>query len=298
MNLLQSPSGSEETLSAISVALEDDNEVVRRTAVRLLAEHGVLATNLLQRALKDEDSLVRRTALLQLLALEPIELSETLTTAMDDPEVMVRWAAVAFLAAQRPATEETIRLLTLAKGDPDESIRSMVTRGLWPFHRNDISLRERTDYDHDVIVLDSLPLPKEDWRFRIDTAEEGHLKGWYEPGLDDHDWDVISVEQTWQQQGHDFIGTAWYRRWFDLPEKMDCSAVDLHFMGVDESAWIWLNGVYVGDHDVGPGGWDQPFLLNVTREIQWGDRNQITVRVMNTAHAGGIWRPILIEVLR
>ena len=51
-------------------------------------------------------------------------------------------------------------------------------------------------------------------------------------------------------------------------------------------------------HDDGPAGWDQAFTLDVTKELVWGKRNQITVRAMNTAHAGGIWKPVLIEVLK
>jgi len=67
---------------------------------------------------------------------------------------------------------------------------------------------------------------------------------------------------------------------------------------VDECAWVWVNGQYVGQHDIGPVGWDQPFRLDITKNVTWGQKNQITVRAMNTAMAGGIWRPVVIEVLK
>jgi hypothetical protein len=70
------------------------------------------------------------------------------------------------------------------------------------------------------------------------------------------------------------------------------------FGGVDECAWVWINGKYAGDHDIGPNGWNVPFYLDITDLLNWGGKNQITVRAMNTAHAGGIWRPVTIEVLK
>ena len=104
--------------------------------------------------------------------------------------------------------------------------------------------------------------------------------------------------RAWQKAGVQYIGVAWYRRTIDLPAKPKHVAVEMRFKGVDECAWVWVNGVYVGDHDLGPTGWDKEFTLDVTKELKWGAKNQITVRAMNTAHAGGIWRPVVIEVLQ
>ena len=102
----------------------------------------------------------------------------------------------------------------------------------------------------------------------------------------------------WQQAGYDYTGVTWYRRTFDLPEAPENFAVDIAFGGVDESTWLWVNGEYAGDHDIGPGGWNVPFRRDVTQLLRWGETNHITVRAMNTAHGGGIWKPIDIEVLQ
>ena len=135
------------------------------------------------------------------------------------------------------------------------------------------------------------------WRFVLDPLRAGHRQGWYEPGFDDTGWETIGIEQTWQEAGHEYIGVTWYRRAIEIPPVVEHLAVDLHFGAVDESAWVWLNGVYVGQHDIGPSGWDDPFRLDITEEIRWGTTNQITVRAMNTAFAGGIWQPVTISVL-
>jgi len=36
----------------------------------------------------------------------------------------------------------------------------------------------------------------------------------------------------------------------------------------------------------------------VTDLLRWGEENQVTVRAMNTAAAGGIWQPITIMALK
>ena len=59
-----------------------------------------------------------------------------------------------------------------------------------------------------------------------------------------------------------------------------------------------MNGKYVGQHDVGPSGWNMPFDLDITQEIRWGGENQLTVRVEDTMAAGGIWKPVKINIVK
>jgi len=124
------------------------------------------------------------------------------------------------------------------------------------------------------------------------------LQNWYEPDFDDSAWATIHIEEAWEPQGHEYDGVAWYRGWFDLPAQPEHLAVEIRFGAVDEEAWVWVNGQYVGQHDVGPEGWDRPFTLDVTTELKWGARNQITVRVFDSAYAGGVWKPVQLEVLQ
>ena len=277
----------------LRAALNDEVLLVRRTAVRLLTRMGDPAKPALIEALGNSDLLVRLAALRCVGDAVP-----RLARALNDPSPVLRREAAKRLLAIRPRTPQISALLAKAREDKDDGVRKVAAKALWTFHRENVSLRKNTNYDHDVTVAQTIPLPRDGWKFKLDPASEGHLKKWFAPKLDDRQWDDIAIEQAWQKAGYAYIGVAWYRRRVELPVKPDCLAVDLHFKGVDECAWVWVNGIYVGQHDMGPEGWDEPFMLDVTKELRWGKENQITVRAMNTTHAGGIWRPVLIEALK
>ena len=297
--LLDAAAKGAESVPVLQQGLRDANVVVRRTAARLLAEIGGAAEAGLAQAIENSDPLVRRIALTALARLEQAKAVPHLGKALGDESEAVRLLAVEHLAAMSPGAPGVAQLLARGCKDASDLVRKVAVRATWPFRRDDsTSLRNREDYDHDVTVLEAIPLPKDAWRFHLDPERNGHTKKWYEAGLDDSAWDTISIEQAWQKAGYEYIGVSWYRRWIELPAKPDHTAADLSFQGVDECAWVWVNGQYVGDHDIGPAGWDKPFLLDVTKVLKWGERNQITVRAMNTAHAGGIWQPVTIDVLK
>jgi hypothetical protein len=283
---------------SLASGLNDENAVVRRTAARLLAEQGEPGKLALVPACQDTDMLVRLTALKALA--QGAKGEAMLIAAVGDQSPMVRLFAVEQLAAQHPRSKAAEAALAKAASDEDEQVRNLAVRAQWPFHRDVVSIRDRKDWDHEVEVIQAIPLPKENWRFRLDPKREGHRKKWFAPEFDDSKWKAIAIEQAWQKAGYDYIGVSWYRRQVELPAKPEgtVNAVEICFDGVDECAWVWINGVYVGGHDIGPGGWDKPFHLDVTKEIRWGATNQVTVRAMNTAHAGGIWKPVRFEVLR
>jgi hypothetical protein len=282
-------------IDQLAQALADDDVVIRRTAARLLGRRG--ASEALMTALDDQDLLVRRTGLAALIGAGGATALSAVERALTDSSSLVRLMAVSHLASFRPHSDRVLLLLDSACKDKDDKVREIATRATWPFFRHAPSVRDGGT-DRDITVSETIRLPKEDWRFHLDAGREGHRQDWFEPGLNDSEWAAIAIEQAWQEAGYEYIGVSWYRRSFDLPEEPGHFAVDLRFGGVDESAWIWVNGVYAGDHDIGPSGWNVPFRLDVTTLLNWGGPNQITVRAMNTAHAGGIWKPVEIEVLR
>ena len=296
--LLEEARKAKPSAAILGQGVSDENAVVRRTAAQALAQLGMPARAALEKALGDTDVVVRRTALTGLLRLEGVDPVPYLTPAIKDEHVLMRQLAVQHLIAIQPRPPAVQVLLEEAAKDKNDKVRRIAARATWPFHKETISIRERKDWDHDVVVAQAIPLPKDGWKFHLDSDRSGHRKVWFKPALDDSKWADISIEQAWQKAGYDYIGVAWYRRTIELPAKPDHLAVELHFKGVDECAWVWVNGKYVGQHDVGPTGWNQPFLLDATKEVKWGEANQITVRAMNTAHAGGIWRPVAIEILK
>jgi hypothetical protein len=298
MELLQEARSGSAQVPELVRALGHENVVVRRTAARLLGEMGEPGTAALAATQNNSDALVRRTGLAAICRLGGAEVLDAVERALGDSSAMVRLAAVQYLESARPRTETVLALLDRAGGDPDDRVREIAARATWPFFRESASVRDRQGVDRDVIVAQTFPLPKDGWRFALDPLRSGHKQGWYEPGFDDSGWATISIEQAWQKAGYEYTGVTWYRRSIQIPSEIEHLAVDLHFGGVDESAWVWLNGMYVGQHDIGPSGWNEPFRLDITGEIRWGDDNHIAVRAMNTAHAGGIWRPVAVEVLR
>ena len=286
--LMQCADGSPEAIARLTQALDDDNLILRRTAMRLLCDLGIQAKDALDRALDNDDVVVRRTALWAICSIPEVDAVPYLARAMKDDQDLVRQSAVEQIVRIKPRSDEVIALLKAAQQDGQDSVRRVASDALWPFHGERIPLRERKDYDHDVTVVQTIPLPKDGWRFRLDPGRDGHLKDWFAPTFKDEEWDLTQIEQVWQEGGYEHVGVAWYRHWIELPEEPQHTAVELSFKGVDESAWAWVNGVYVGKHDVGPEGWNLAFLLNITKEIKWGVTNQITVRAMNTRHGGGV----------
>ena len=285
-------------IPALTAALRDDNLVVRRTAIRLLADMGAPARPALQGALDNSDVLVRRTALRALCDPPTAASLPPLGAALKDPDPLLRLTAVNLAVQISPRTDAALALLELARKDESSAVREVACQALWPFYKETVSLRDRKNWDHDIKVAQSIPLPKDGWKLKLDPLAEGHLQKWYEPAYDDSAWLPISIESAWEEQGHVYDGIAWYRGWFGLPAKPETIGVEMAFGGVDEVAWVWVNGQYVGQHDIGAAGWDQPFALDVTAALKWGARNQVTVRVYDSAQAGGIWKPVTIQVLQ
>lgn len=284
-------------IPALVAGLDDPNVVVRRTAVRLLARIEPVPCEALVAALDNDDALVRRTALDQLANELGTGSLDYLEDALQDPSQAVRHAAVRRLIEVEPRTDAVRALLNEARNDDDVDVARMAAEALWEFRRDTLRLSERPDWDYEVQVVQRIPLPADHWRFRVDPRSDGHVEKWFAVDYDDSDWREIAIEQAWQKAGVEYTGVSWYRRWIELPAKPDLNATEIRFEGVDESAWVWINGVYVGDHDIGPEGWNEPFALDITNELTWGERNLIVVRAMNTKGNGGIWRPVTITVL-
>lgn len=283
----------------LTAALNDENLVVRRTAVRLLASHGEPAAEALALAFANDDSQVRRAALQALCLLKSGDaLTPVLAAAAKDDDRALRLLAIQQLGASLPVTGERRQLLQTAVKDADPEISRIAQNATWPFFRETTLLRNRPDWDHDVKTIQKIQLPKEDWAIMTDPDNSGHTKNWFAVDFKDTDWKRIPIEDHWEKAGVQHDGYAWYRKSFAAPEKpAKFNAAEMHFEAVDECAWVWLNGVYIGQHNLGPGGWTIAFSLDVTKEIIWGKDNQLTVRVLDSRGGGGIWKPVHLEIL-
>jgi hypothetical protein len=284
----------------LAAALDDPNPVVRRTAARGLRGLGVPATAALSTALGNSDSEVRMIAFLALNDLGGLGLPELAVAAADQDNTALRMSAVQLLA-KLPASRDRDALLDTATRDSNEQVRGIAAKILrpFPFFRKMESIRDGAD--HIINVTQTIPLPADGWTLKFDPEEKGHsaAEKWYAPALNDADWQAVSIGRFWDDFGFKHkTGIGWYRGRFTLPEKPVLNAAEMHFGAVDETTWVWLNGEYAGQFDLGPAGWDVAFRIDVTPFLKWGQENQITVRVLNTAQAGGIWKPVNIEVVK
>lgn len=290
--LIEAAQGGEESLTLLGAALDDEDALVRQTAFRLLVEKGSPAVDTIKQAMQSKDANLRRMALTTLSSFGELS-TDDLEAALSDPEETIRVEAVRLLSAIRPRTPRINDLVAEAGVDPSPRVRAAALKGMFG-KVSRASLREEHG-DRSITVAKTVSLPAEGWKLKFDPDGMGHGLGWFRENFDDSHWEKGRIETPWETG---YIGVGWYRLRFDMPEKESFDGVELHFEGVDECAWVWVNGQYAGEHDVGTAGWNIPFSLDITDLVQWKAENQITVRAMNTAHAGGIWRPVQLHFLR
>lgn len=268
------------TSAALTAALSDPDPLVARAAGRRLVDLGPGSATGLPAILEHADALLRANAALGLGAWGAAGV-EPLSRLLADRVPTVRRNAVLALATIRPVTDRIVALQTQAAADEAQDVRDAAAMATAQAFETVAAIR----------------LPADGWRFRKDPDDAGRAGRWFATDLDDTGWEPIGIEAAWQHFGHDYLGTAWYRRTVEVPARdANVQRALLAFGGVDEDAWVWLNGEFAGEHAIGPTGWDKPFGLDVTRLVRWGAPNQITVRVFNSAMAGGIWQPVTLKL--
>ncbi len=220
-------------------------------------------------------------------------------TVFDTSEQVSEVLLACGIDSQKNHQDNTL-LQKLAEHCPNKKVRLIAKRKISPagkLFRETLRLKDNKAFDHDIVKVATIPLPTEGLNFSLDKEDEGVDAKWFEETFADEKWASLKIG-PWERQGFDYNGIAWYRIRFDMPEKPDCNAVELYCPSVDECAWVWLNGVYVGQHDIGPSGWNKPFWIDVTADIRWGASNLLVIRVEDSAQAGGILKPMALEVLK
>jgi beta-glucuronidase len=87
----------------------------------------------------------------------------------------------------------------------------------------------------------------QDWQFRTDPDRTGEASGWAKSiptGTRS-----VRVPHTWNiGEFHDYLGTAWYFRRFEMSPVAPGTHVELNFGATFYAARVWLNGVELGAH--------------------------------------------------
>ncbi|HID06903.1 MAG TPA: DUF4838 domain-containing protein, partial [Armatimonadetes bacterium] len=123
------------------------------------------------------------------------------------------------------------------------------------------------------------------WKFKLDPNDVGVNEKWFLPDVSIADWRDIEIGKSWEAQGYDYDGFAWYRTMFTIPRKFSGKDVRLYFGGVDGKGWIYLNGKLIASHE----GWDEPFEVRLRGHVKFGEWNVLVVRVYDGGGQGGIY---------
>jgi hypothetical protein len=106
----------------------------------------------------------------------------------------------------------------------------------------------------------------------------------------------------WEQQGFPgFEGYGWYFQNLEVPDDLaGRKHLYLYFLGVNEQAWVYVNGEFVFERSyasTGKGVGDlagAPFSFDAKRWLEPGVRNRAAVRVTHSSGLGGISMPALL----
>ncbi len=101
--------------------------------------------------------------------------------------------------------------------------------------------------------------------------------------FDDSKWDSVSTPHTWNDiDSYDefiarggekslYMGPAWYRKYFKLPESAKGKRVVLEFEGMRQAAKFWVNGKPVGKYEDGV----TAAGIDITDAVQFGDKDNV-----------------------
>jgi len=161
-----------------------------------------------------------------------------------------------------------------------------------------------------AVRFDQRVLPPERWgvwSFRWDPQDKGVTEEWYRTDpTTAKDWTPVKVPAFLAETpAGNAIGFGWYRTTFTLPAGHAAKPVELQFDGVDEQAWVYVNGKPVGEHTLTSEAvvgqeitveklWDRPFTIAVKSEMLSAGTNVLVVRIHNSAYNAGIHQPVRV----
>jgi len=139
------------------------------------------------------------------------------------------------------------------------------------------------------------------WRFRWTADYDQRPTNFFEPSLDDSQWDTLDVPGIWEMKGYGDpvyvnIGYAWrghftnnppniptkdnhtgsYRRWVDVPKSWKGKQIIAHFGSVTSCIYLYVNGQFAGyaeDSKVAA-------EFDVTPFVKPGKRNLLAFQVL------------------
>jgi beta-mannosidase len=122
----------------------------------------------------------------------------------------------------------------------------------------------------DLFALSTLDLGGR-WRYVVKGYEEGVLEELYRPDAPLDGWSAVDVPFMFAATSRN--STIWLRRDFEVPSELRGYRIRLVFLGAFYKASVWLNGVYLGEHE----GYFAPFYFDVGDLLNYGGSNTLVV---------------------
>ncbi len=124
------------------------------------------------------------------------------------------------------------------------------------------------------------------WKFHLKVdGPHSQRHAYSAPEVDDTHWSTISIGQAWEDQGYaGYDAGAWYRTTITVAAD-SVRPVLMAFGGVDNDAFVYVNGRLVGQHH----SWDLPFILDVSDHVVRDGENVVALYVYDGADMGGVY---------
>ncbi len=136
------------------------------------------------------------------------------------------------------------------------------------------------------------------WKFAMDPDDKGLAAGFSQPSHNASAWRDMPAGSHWENHGDDvmhFTGIAWYRVDFELDARWAGQPARAVFEGIDDSAIVWLDGRELARFG------DPATKTTIWLERQQAElgalapgRHTLTLRVVDHAGAGGLWKPVYL----
>lgn len=144
------------------------------------------------------------------------------------------------------------------------------------------------------------------WKFTTDELALGVVDEWFRKDFDISAWKDIEVPRAIEMQGYftskkhmiPYLGEMFYATDFDFNSKFDPDKLALYVGGINNEAWIWINGVLVAYQPYH--SWWSRFNYVWTKDLPKGvvkpGKNRIVIRVlaMDRGGFGGIFRNLFL----
>ncbi len=169
-------------------------------------------------------------------------------------------------------------------GSPVEAWISENTLKQFPAHYQEALRFRDSSLIQAIITSDNERMKK--WYDELYHKDEGYKSTvpWYSPTLNDKRWDTMNIPGYWNKTKLGKInGVVWFRKQIILPESLAGKPAFLNLGRIVDADSVYINGIFVGS----TGYQYPPRWYNVPAGILKVGRNVLTVRIINTAGAGG-----------